>query len=226
MFCLPGIIITLIFHYWPIYGVQIAFRDFSFRRGIWGSEWIGLDNFTRFFRNPFAVQIIVNTLVISFYSLAAGFPVPIILALMINSFKHKRYAKSIQMVTYAPHFISVVVMAGMILLFLSPRVGFVNKLIELFGIGPVNFMSEVGAWRHIYVRSGVWQGMGWGTVVYLAAPAGVSPELHEAATVDGASKFQRMLHIDLPSIMPIAIMLLMLSFDGIFSVRRTRFGTL
>jgi putative aldouronate transport system permease protein len=218
MFCLPGIIITLIFHYWPIYGVQIAFRDYSFRRGIWGSAWVGWDHFARFFKNPFAAQIIWNTLVISFYSLAAGFPIPIILALMLNSFRHKRYGKAIQMVTYAPHFISVVVMAGMLILFLSPRVGFVNKIIEIFGGDPVNFMGVAGAWRHIYVWSGVWQGMGWGSVVYLAALAGVNPELHEAAIVDGASKFQRIIHIDLPSILPVTIMLLILSFGSIFSV--------
>jgi putative aldouronate transport system permease protein len=218
MFCLPGIIITLIFHYWPIYGVQIAFRDYSFRRGIWGSEWVGLSHFIRFFESPYAWQLILNTLILSFYSLVAGFPIPIILALMLNSFRHKRYGKTIQMITYAPNFISVVVMCGMLILFLSPRVGVINKIIGLFGGEAVNFMGMESAWRHLYVWSGVWQGMGFGSVVYLAALAGVNPELHEAAIVDGATKFQRVLHIDFPSILPVTVMLLILSFGSIFSV--------
>ena len=218
LFCLPGIIITLIFHYWPIYGVQIAFREYSFRRGIWGSAWVGMEHFIRFFRSPDSVQIILNTLILSFYSLAAGFPIPIILALLLNSFRHRKYGKVIQMVTYAPNFISVVVMCGMLVLFLSPRIGIVSQLLGLFGIDAVNLLGMRTAWRHVYVWSGVWQGMGWGSVVYLAALAGVSPELHEAAIVDGASKFQRILYIDLPSIIPVAMMLLILSFGSIFSV--------
>ncbi|MDR2535560.1 MAG: ABC transporter permease subunit [Treponema sp.] len=218
LFCLPGIIITLVFHYLPIYGVQIAFRDYSVRRGIWGSEWIGLSHFIRFFDSPNAIQIIVNTLVLSIYSLAAGFPIPIILALLINSFRHKHYGKVIQLVTYAPNFISVVVMSGMILLFLSPRIGMVNKLIGLAGIDPINFMGLRTTWRHVYVWSGIWQSMGWSSVVYFAALSGVSPEFHEAAIVDGASKLQRILYIDLPSIMPIAVMLLILSFGSMLSI--------
>jgi len=218
LFCVPGIIITLIFHYWPIYGVQIAFRDYSFRKGIWGSQWIGLSHFVRFFESPYAWQLILNTLILSFYSLAAGFPIPIILALMLNSFRHKRYGKTIQMITYAPNFISVVVMCGMLILFLSPRVGVFNKIIGLFGAEALNVMAMESAWRHLYVWSGVWQGMGYASVVYLAALASVSPELHEAAIVDGATKFQRVLHIDFPSILPVTVMLLILSFGSIFSV--------
>ncbi|GHV28776.1 sugar ABC transporter permease [Spirochaetia bacterium] len=218
MFCLPGIIITLIFHYWPIYGVQIAFRNYSFRRGIWGSEWVGLDHFIRFFNSPYAWQLIVNTLVLSFYSLAAGFPIPIILALMLNSFRYKKYGKMIQMITYAPNFISTVVMCGMLVLFLSPQIGVINKLIGLVGGEAVNLMGLESAWRHIYVWSGVWQGAGWGCVIYLAALSGVSPELHEAAIVDGATKLQRIMYIDFPSILPVAVMLLILSFGGILSV--------
>ena len=218
LFCIPGIIITLIFHYWPIYGVQIAFRDYSFRRGIWGSEWVGFEHFIRFFKSPYSLQIIMNTLILSFYSLAAGFPIPIILALMLNSFRYKKYGKVIQMVTYAPNFISVVVMCGMLILFLSPRIGIANQLLAALGYESVNLLGMSSAWRHVYVWSGVWQGMGWGSVIYLAALSGVNPELHEAAIVDGASKLQRIIHIDLPSIMPVAVMLLILSFGGILSV--------
>jgi putative aldouronate transport system permease protein len=218
LFCLPGILITLIFHYWPIYGVQIAFRNYSFRRGIWGSEWVGLEHFIRFFNSPIAWRLIANTLILSFYSLAAGFPFPIILALFLNSFRHKKYGKAIQMVSYAPNFISTVVMCGMILLFLSPRIGVINKFIVMLGGQSVNLMGMKSAWRHVFVWSGVWQGMGFGSVIYLAALSGVSPEMHEAAIVDGATKFQRILFIDLPSIMPVAVMLLILSFGGILSV--------
>jgi len=218
LFCVPGLLIMLIFHYWPLYGAQIAFRAYSVRRGIWGSPWVGMQHFIRFFNSPNFVQIIVNTLVLSFYSLAAGFPIPIILALLLNSFRHKRYTKVIQTVTYAPYFISVVVMCGMIILFLSPRVGAVNKIIGFMGVEPINFMGERSMWRNIYVWSGVWQGMGWSSVVYFAALSGVSPELHEAATVDGANKFQRILNIDLPTILPVAVMLLILNLGSVFSV--------
>jgi len=218
LFCLPGILVMLIFHYWPLYGAQIAFRAYSVRRGIWGSPWVGLYHFARFFRSANAVKIILNTLVLSFYSLAAGFPLPIILALLLNSFRHKRYTKVIQTVTYAPHFISTVVMCGMIILFLSPRVGAVNMIMGLLGIQPVNFMGERSIWRHVYVWSGVWQNMGWSSVVYFAALSGVNPELHEAATVDGATKFQRIIHIDLPAILPVAVMLLILNLGSVFYV--------
>ncbi|MDR0555373.1 MAG: ABC transporter permease subunit [Treponema sp.] len=218
LFCVPGIIITLIFHYWPLYGAQIAFRAYTARRGIWGSPWVGWEHFIRFFNSPNAALIIWNTLVLSIYSLAAGFPMPIILALLLNSFRHKHYTKVIQTVTYAPNFISTVVMCGMIILYLSPRVGMVNKLIGFFGAGPVNFMGEQAMWRHIYVWTGIWQGMGWSSVVYFAALSGVSPELHEAAMVDGATKFQRIIHIDLPTIIPVAVMLLILSFGSMFSI--------
>jgi putative aldouronate transport system permease protein len=218
LFCLPGLVATLIFHYVPLYGVQIAFRDYSVRRGIWNSAWIGWDHFIRFFNSPNALQIIWNTLILSLYSLAVGFPIPIILALLLNSFRHKNYCKVIQTVTYAPNFISVVVMAGMIILFLSPRVGIVNKLIGAAGGSAVNFMGERSLWRHVYVWSGVWQTMGWNSVVYFAALAGVSPDLHEAAVVDGANKLQRIIHIDLPAIMPVAVMILILSFGSLLSV--------
>ena len=217
-FCLPGIINMLIFHYLPLYGVQIAFRNFKPKRGIWGSEWVGLANIERFFRSPNSWNIISNTLILSLYSLAAGFPVAILLALMLNSFRHKRYRRVIQAVTYAPHFISTVVMCGMILLFLSPRVGVVNTMIRALGGESINFMQESGWWRDIYVWSGVWQSMGWNSVIYFAALAGVSPEYHEAAIVDGATKFQRIRFIDLPFLAPVITMLLILNFGSILSI--------
>ena len=218
LFCLPGMIFTVIYHYIPIYGVQIAFRNYKPKKGIWGSDWVGLKNFTRFFNGADWLVLVRNTLFLSVYSLAAGFPVAVILALMLNSFRHKRYRKVIQAVTYAPNFISTIVMCGMLILFLSPRVGVVNNVIRALGGETINFMAEVSMWRHIYVWSGVWQGMGWSSVIYFAALAGVSPEYHEAAIVDGATKFQRVLHIDLPFLAPTMTMLLIMNMGSILSV--------
>jgi putative aldouronate transport system permease protein len=214
LFCLPGILLVIIYHYIPIYGIQIAFKDFSVRKGFWGSPWVGMRHFIRFFESPNAWLVIRNTLVLNVYSLIAGTPIPIILALMLNSFIHKKYTKAIQAITYAPNFISTIVMCGMIILFLSPRGGMVNQFLGFFGVNPINFMAERSMWRHIYVWTGVWQGMGYSAVIYFAALAGVNPELHEAAIVDGATKVQRMWHIDLPTIMPTIVMLLILSMGS------------
>ena len=217
-FCLPGIVLTIIYHYIPIYGVQIAFRNYKMKKGIWGSDWVGLKNFAKFFNSADWFVLVRNTLYLSLYSLAAGFPVAVILALMLNSFRHKRYRKVIQAVTYAPNFISTIVMCGMLILFLSPRVGVVNNVIRALGGEAINFMAEVSMWRHIYVWSGVWQGMGWSSVIYFAALAGVSPEYHEAAIVDGATKFQRVLYIDLPFLAPTMTMLLIMNMGSVLSV--------
>lgn len=217
-FCLPGIVITFIYHYIPLYGVQIAFRRYSPRLGMWGSEWRGLDHFERFFSSAFAPQIIWNTFILSLYALVAGFPIPIILAILLNHFRHRRYRRVIQSVTYAPHFISVVVMCGMILLFLSPSLGVVNNVIRSLGGTPVNFIGQQSLWRHIYVWSGIWQGMGWSSVIYFAVLSGVSPEYHEAAVVDGASKLQRIWYIDIPFLIPTAVMLLILNCGSLFSI--------
>jgi putative aldouronate transport system permease protein len=211
-------ILTFIFSYVPLYGIQIAFRRFSARAGIWGSPWVGWNHFERFFNSPNFGAIFSNTFILSFYSLAAGFPIPILLALMLNSLRQKRYGKIIQNITYAPHFISVVVMCGMIILFLSPSTGIINTLTGFLGLEAVNFMAERNLWRHIYVWSGVWQNFGWDSVIYFAALAGISPDMHEAAIVDGATKWQRILHIDLPSIMPVAAILLILNAGSIFSI--------
>lgn len=218
LFVLPGLIITFIYSYIPMYGVQIAFRNYNPRDGFMGSEWVGMKYFIRFFNSPYFWTTIKNTFILSVYSLIVGFPIPIILALMLNSFRHKRYRKVIQTVTYAPNFISTVVMCGMLILFLSPSVGFVNNIIKMLGADPINFMAEEKLWRHIYVWSGVWQGMGWSSVIYFAALAGVSPELHEAAICDGATKFQLVRYIDLPSILPTATILLIMSCGSILSV--------
>jgi len=218
LFVLPGIILTFIFSYVPMYGVQIAFRNYNAKLGFFGSHWVGLKYFERFFNSPYFTDTISNTLILSVYSLIAGFPIPILFALMLNSFRHSKYRKIIQTVTYAPNFISTVVMCGMILLFLSPSVGVINHIIELFGGEAVNFMANKSYWRHIYVWTGIWQGMGWSSVIYFAALSGVSPELHEAAVMDGATKFQVVRFIDLPSIVPTATILLILSCGSVLSV--------
>lgn len=218
MFVLPGLVLTFIFSYIPLYGVQIAFRDYSPTLGFMGSPWAGLKYFERFFESPYFVSTLKNTFILSLYSMIAGFPIPILLALALNAFKHKHYTKVIQTVTYAPNFISVVVMCGMLTLFLSPTTGFVNKIIEMFGGEAVNFMANADYWRHIYVWSGIWQTMGWNSIIYFAALANVSPDLHEAAIMDGATKLQIIRHIDIPSILPTAIVLLILSCGSILSV--------
>lgn len=218
LFVLPGIILTFIFSYVPMYGVQIAFRNYNAKLGFFGSHWVGLKHFVRFFNSPYFTDTISNTLTLSVYSLLVGFPIPIIFALMLNSFRHKKYRKIIQTITYAPNFISTVVMCGMILLFLSPSVGVINHIIELFGGNAVNFMANKDYWRHIYVWTGIWQGMGWSSVIYFAALSGVSPELHEAAVMDGANKFHLVRYIDLPSILPTATILLIMSCGSILSV--------
>ena len=218
VFVLPGLVITFIFAYIPLYGVQIAFRDYNPTLGFMGSPWVGMKYFTRFFESPYFVTTLRNTFILSLYSLIAGTPIPILLALALNAFKHKRYTKVIQTVTYAPNFISVVVMCGMLNLFLSPSSGFINKIIESLGGEAVNFMANAGYWRHIYVWSGIWQTMGWNSIIYFAALANVSPDLHEAAIMDGAPKLQVIRHIDIPSILPTAIVLLILSCGSILSV--------
>ncbi len=218
MFCLPGIVLTFIFSYVPMYGIQLAFRRYNGRAGIWGSPWVGLYYFQRFFESPYFESTIRNTLVLSLYGLIVSFPIPIILALMLNSFRHKRYRKVIQTVTYAPNFISTVVMCGMIILFLSPSVGVINNIMNFFGLDPLNFMAKKEYWRHIYVWTGVWQSTGWSSVIYFAALSGISPELHEAGRCDGATKLQLIRHIDLPSILPTATILLIMNCGSILSV--------
>ena len=218
LFVAPALIYIFIFNYVPLYGIQIAFKDFSPYDGIWNSRWIGLENFERFFSSAMFWTLLGNTLALSVYSLAAGFPIPIALALLLNYCRFGRMKKMVQTVTYAPHFISTVVMVGMLQVFLSTYGGFVNVLIELLGGEPVLFMGRKDLFRHIYVWSGIWQNTGWSSVIYVAALSAVSPELHEAAIVDGASKLRRIWHIDLPSILPTVIMLLILNTGRILNV--------
>lgn len=218
LFLLPATLHILVFSYWPMYGIQIAFKDFMAFKGIEGSPWVGLKHFVKFFESPRFLSLVGNTLSISLYSLIAGFPLPICLALLLNYTPKQGLKRFTQTVSYAPHFISIVVMAGMINVFLSPRSGFVNTILGFFGIDPIFFMGNPGAFKHIYVWSGVWQSMGWSSIIYLAALSGVSPELHEAAIIDGANKLQRIWHIDIPTIMPTMVILLVMNFGSVMNV--------
>ena len=208
----------IVFRYAPMYGAQIAFRQYSPAFGIEGSPWVGLANFERFFNSPKFEPVIVNTLVLSFYALIAGFPIPILLALSLNQVKTRLFRSSVQMITYAPHFISTVVIVGMLFQFLHPRVGFTAVLANALGMSAPNWMGDPGAFRHIFVWSGVWQETGFGAIIYLAVLSTVDPALHEAAVVDGASRLQRIRYIDIPSLLPTAMVLLVLSTGRVLEV--------
>ncbi len=216
LFSLP-LLYIIVFHYVPMYGATIAFKNFNPVQGILGSDWIGLDHFERFFKSHEFLRVIKNTLILSFYQLIAGFPFPILLALSLNYVSKKRFKKTVQMVSYAPHFISVVVMVGIILVFLEPR-GPINSLLTLIGMEPIHFMGNASYFKSIYVWSGIWQSVGFGCIIYLAALSSVSPALHEVAIIDGASKLQRIWHIDIPGILPITIILLILDMGNILNI--------
>jgi putative aldouronate transport system permease protein len=217
MLALP-VLYVLVFKYWPMYGIQIAFRNFNPIDGITGSPWVGLAHFERFVTSYSFRQVIGNTLLLSAYSLVAGFPLPIVLALALNYTGRAWFRRTVQMAGYAPFFISMVVMVGIILVMLDPRFGPVNQLLGVFGFGPVDFMGNAGYFRHVYVWSGVWQYVGFSCIIYLAALTSVDPTLHEAAIIDGANKLQRIRDIDLPTIMPVAVVLLILEMGAVLSV--------
>jgi len=215
---LPALIYVATFNYGPMYGIQIAFRNFTFADGITGSKWVGMKWFKFFFNSPKCWPLIRNTLIISFYSVLAGFPVPIILALMLHNIPSQKFKRTAQTITYLPHFISLVVVVGMISCFTSINSGWINTLIESLGGERVYLMGKPEYYRHLYVWSGVWQEAGWGSIIYMAALTGVAPELHEAATIDGASKLQRIRHIDLPAILPTITIMLIMRCGSIMSV--------
>ncbi len=214
----PAIILYITFNYAPMYGVQIAFRNYKAKAGILGSPWVGLKHFQRFFRSYFASRLIFNTLGIGVYSLAVGFPIPIILAIMMNELKSLHYKKFIQTVTYLPHFLSTVVLVSIVNAFLNPKTGLLNMFFLQMGKPTVYFMAEPRFFKTIYVLSGVWQNMGWDSIIYVAALAGIDPTFYEAGRVDGASRWQMLLHITLPSILPTATIMLILRCGHIMGV--------
>lgn len=208
------VILTIIYKYYPMYGIQIAFRDYKANRGMWGSQWVGLDWFKRFFSSPNCVRMIKNTVLISLYGLLWSFPIPIILALMINQLRFKRYKRIVQTVLYAPHFISIMVICGMIKIFLNPSGGLVNLLVGT----NIDFLSEASAFRTIFIASGIWQDAGWGIIVYMATLSNIDTSHYEAAKIDGASMFQRIWYIDVPELIPTIVLMLIMSAGGLMNV--------
>lgn len=217
---LPTLIYAAIFLYGPMYGLLIAFKDYNSKLGVTGSPWA--DPFykylQRFFTSYNCGKLIGNTLTISLYTLAASFPIPILFALMLNQLPNGKFKKLVQTVSYAPHFISTVVLVSMLSVFLAPSSGIVNILITKLGGQAFYFMGSESAFKHVYVWSGIWQSMGWSSIIYVAALAGVSPDQHEAAIVDGANKIQRIWYVDIPAIMPTAVTMLILNTGNIMSI--------
>lgn len=206
---LVPLLYIIMFKYVPMAGVQIAFKNYNFKQGIWGSDWIGFKHFASFLKSPNFSVLIKNTLGISLYALLLGFPIPILLALALNEVGSK-FRRFVQTITFAPFFISIVVMVSLLLLFLSPDLGLINKILNLFGFSSIHFMGEASYFKTIYVLSGIWQGMGYGAVIYIAALAGINPELYDSAKVDGASRWHKIWNVDLPGIMPTVVILLIL----------------
>lgn len=220
VFLLPAIIYFILFRYIPMFGVQIAFKQYNAVGGIWGSPWAannGFENFIRFFSSTDCFLIIKNTILISVYNLIIGFPIPIVLALLINQTRNLKFKKVVQTTVLAPYFISIVVIAGMMKIFLA-QTGIINIFIEMLGGNSLQFLTDPKYFRTTYIISEVWQTAGYSTIVYIAALAGVSPELHESAVVDGATKWQRIRFIDFPSILPTAIVLLILNSGRVLTI--------
>lgn len=215
---LPSFIIMFIFTYMPMYGVVIAFKDFTPAKGIMGSEWAGLKYFKQYFNSYQFWPTIKNTLLLSIYSIVVTFPLPIVLALICNQMRTGKFKKVFQVSTYLPHFISTVVMCGMIILFLSPSSGVIAKLLSFIGIQMPNVMGSPGAFPSVYVWTEVWQHLGWDSILYIAALAAIDPSLYEAATMDGASKWQKMLKIDIPLLMPTATVMFILRMGSVMNV--------
>ena len=218
LFLIPAVALIFIFNYIPMYGIQIAFKDYKPVLGIWGSPWVGFKHFQRLFALPKLQLIVGNTFVISLLSLVIGFPFPIILALVLNQIRSKHYKHLIQTVTYMPHFISTVVIVGMLNIFLSTKFGIYRFFCDQLGVAPVNLMGSKDAFPWLYVLSGVWQHTGWNTIIYLAALSAIDEGLYEAAMIDGANRWQRMIHVDVPCLVPTMVVMLILESGSILSV--------
>ena len=214
----PGLLYFLIFKYVPMASAVIAFKDYNVIQGVWGSPWAGTKYFDLFFSNPVFWTLIKNTLGLSFYALVVGFPIPIILAICLNEVRDGFFRRFTQLVTYAPYFISTVILVSMTMLLLSPRLGVVNLALQALGQQPINFLGRPDMFSSIYVWSGVWQFSGYAAIVYLAALAGIDPQLHDAAKVDGASRIQKIMHVDLPGIMPVILVILVLNAGSLLAV--------
>lgn len=215
---LPMVLFFIIFLYKPMPGLVIAFKDFSPFKGIWDSPWIGFDHFVEFFTGPYAFRVIKNTLVISLTSLVFGFPAPIILALLLNELRAKRFKKLVQTVSYVPHFISVVVICGLVVNFLSPSSGIVNTMIKQLGGEPIYFLSKPEWFVPIYTLMNIWKSTGYGAIIYIAALTSISEDLYEAARVDGAGRWMQLIHVTLPALVPTIMVMLLINLGNILNV--------
>lgn len=215
---IPAIIQVLIFRYWPIAGIQIAFKNFSAKKGIWGSSWVGLKNFMMFFQSYNFWEVLGNTLTLSLAMLLFSFPIPFLFALFLNRLMNARFKKVLQTVSYAPYFISTVVLVGMLYSFFSMDSGLINLIIGKMGGESVNFMGKASCFVPLYVGSAIWQTMGYNAVIYIAALTNVSPEIYEAARIDGATKLQSILHIDIPALLPTMLILLIMQLGQIMNI--------
>ncbi|GAB2598531.1 ABC transporter permease subunit [Pseudactinotalea suaedae] len=215
---IPPLLYFALFKYLPMGNAVIAFKDYNIIAGIWASDWVGLEHFVRFFGNPMFQTVVSNTFLLSLYALIASFPIPIILALALNEVRGRFFKRTVQMVTYAPYFISTVIVVSMAILILSPRIGLASDLLGFFGVPQTDWLAKPDFFRHVYVWTEVWQTAGYSAVIYLAALASVDPGLYEAAKVDGANRLQKIWHVDLPSIMPTIVVVLILSVGSIMAV--------
>lgn len=213
----PAILYFLLFDYLPMYGVQIAFRDYKAVKGIWGSTWVGLKHFKNFFNAYYFGRLFYNTIILNIYSLLWSFPIPIIIAIMLNYVRRDKLKRFMQTTIYVPHFVSTVVLAGMLYIFLSPSAGIFNIAREAFGLKAVDFMSEPSAFRTIYIISGIWTSAGYSSILYIASLTSVDPSLYEAAEIDGASIWQKIRFIDIPTLLPMAAMRFILDWGGIMN---------
>lgn len=215
---LPGVLFFIVFKYIPLGGIVIAFQDYNVFNGIFNSPWVGLKHFRNLFEYPEFYEILRNTIFISLYQLILGFPAPIILALLLNEVRKMKFKQTVQTIVYLPHFLSWVIVGGLVISFMSPTTGLINEVIKWFGGEPIFFMQEPQFFRSIIVGSGIWKEIGWGTIIYLAAMAGINPELYEAAEVDGAGKFRQAISITIPSILPTIVVLLLLRIGNILDL--------
>ncbi|MGI2295703.1 ABC transporter permease [Paenibacillus sp. GXUN7292] len=215
---LPCLLYYILFKYVPIFGIVISFKDYNLFKGIWASEWVGFKYYTMFFNNPDFYKLLRNTLLIGLYKLLFEFPAPIIMALLLNELRNQMFKRFVQTVSYLPHFISNVVVAGMVTLFLSPSFGIVNKVIAFLGFKPINFMVMPELFRSIYVSSEIWQHLGWSAIIYLAAITAIDPQLYEAAEMDGANRWKKAIHVTVPGILPVIVILFILNVGQVLEI--------
>jgi len=214
---LPALVYYIVFHYVPIYGLLIAFKDFKFIEGIWASPWVGFEHFKDLFALGSFWEVLRNTIIISIYKLIWGFPAPIILSLLLNEIYNVHFKKVIQTISYLPHFLSWVILGGIFLQVLSPSTGPINMILRYFKLEPVFFMANPRWFRSILVTTGIWKSVGWGSVIYIASLAAINPELYEACTIDGANRFQKALHVSIPSLIPVISIMLIFAVGGVIN---------